>query len=90
MHVLIKISRACQDNFCTRNSARREKKRKTKEALIGRETELRVWLGKSKLLKQSQMEGTCKVLGATPMGQHGEGGGGIGSTRLTTDLKKPN
>ena len=73
------------------NSARREKKRKTKEALIGRETELRVWLGKSKLSKQSQMEGTCKVLGATPMGQHGEGGpGGIGSTRLTTDLKKPN
>ena len=33
VHLLIKISRACQDNFYTRNSARREKKRKTKEGL---------------------------------------------------------
>ena len=50
---------------------------------------MRFWLGKSKLLKQSQMKGNCKVLSATPKGHHG-GGGGVGSTRLTTDLKKPN
>ena len=54
---------------------------------------MRFWLGTSKLLKQSQMEGNCKVLGATPKGHHraGAGGGGEkGSTRLTTDLKRPN
>ena len=51
---------------------------------------MRFWPGTSKLLKQSQMEGNCKVLGATPKGHHRAGGGGVGSTRLTTDLKRPN